>query len=191
MTFNEMKQYFPEEDVILQCNFNTVSTKVEWLFKNEVVWDGYKLNRMGNNSSKYEITEEMNLRIKNASISDEGKYTCLSIPPFEEGITTVILKIQHGITIVQTTMAERKDHTAENEVTNNLNANNKDIKVKSAENPLVSLSLEKKNFIISLKRGNNKKNLQKYNSLQNSTKEIHIISNSNNEPGRTAIDECS
>ncbi|CAC5413752.1 unnamed protein product [Mytilus coruscus] len=94
MTFNEIQQYI--SDVILECNFNNFSTSITWLLENKVIWNGNKLNRMGNNSSKYEITEDMNLRIKNASISDEGRYTCLSIPPFREGISSVILKMREA-----------------------------------------------------------------------------------------------
>ncbi|XP_076071944.1 uncharacterized protein LOC143043596 [Mytilus galloprovincialis] len=131
MTLNEIKHYYPGEDVILQCKRNTASTTFKWLFKNEVVSDGYKLNTKGNNSSKYEITKEKHLRIQNGSISDEGKYTCLSIPPFEGGIHTVILKIQHRITIVQTPMAERKDTTAEIEVNKIQNTTNKDVKAQN------------------------------------------------------------
>ncbi|CAC5408499.1 unnamed protein product [Mytilus coruscus] len=92
MTVTNIKKYVPGEDVILDCNIITSNHKIAWVFENEVIWTGDKLNIMSINSLRYEITEELNLRIKNTSIHDEGKYTGLLIPPSQDGKCTVTLE---------------------------------------------------------------------------------------------------
>ncbi|CAC5423769.1 unnamed protein product [Mytilus coruscus] len=87
-----IKQYIPGTDLLLECNLNISTSNVTWLFKTKVIWIGNKLNTMCNNSFRYEITKELFLRIKNAQISDEGKYTCLLTPPSTDGIYTVTLE---------------------------------------------------------------------------------------------------
>lgn len=96
LTVAEIKKYVPGEDVILYCNVNVTSYRtISWFFENGVIWTGDKLNKMSKNSLRYEITEKMNLKIKNTSIDDEGKYTCLSVPPVINGKYTVILKSKY------------------------------------------------------------------------------------------------
>lgn len=92
----KIKKYVPGEDVILYCNVNVTSYRsISWFFENGIIWTGDKLNKMSKNSLRYEITEKMNLKIKNTSIDDEGKYTCLSSPPVINGIYTVMLKSKY------------------------------------------------------------------------------------------------
>ncbi|XP_063415401.1 uncharacterized protein LOC134697209 [Mytilus trossulus] len=93
LTVTEIQKYVPGEDVLLYCNVNITSYRaISWFFENNIIWTGNKLNKMSNNSLRYEITEKMNLRIKNTSIDDEGKYTCLPVPPVINQKYTVTLK---------------------------------------------------------------------------------------------------
>ncbi|XP_052097976.1 uncharacterized protein LOC127732834 isoform X2 [Mytilus californianus] len=93
MTVTKIKKYIPGEDVILECNVNITSNHtISWFFETKVIWTGDKLNEMSNNSLRYEITEKINLRIKNTSIHDEGIYTCLPVPPMNNGKYTVTLE---------------------------------------------------------------------------------------------------
>ncbi|XP_052097992.1 uncharacterized protein LOC127732848 isoform X2 [Mytilus californianus] len=87
-----IKQYIPGTDLLLECHLNISTSNVTWLFKTKVIWIGNKLNTMCNNSFRYEVTKELFLRINNAQISDEGKYTCLLTPPSTDGIYTVTLE---------------------------------------------------------------------------------------------------
>ncbi|CAC5394855.1 unnamed protein product [Mytilus coruscus] len=85
----DIKKYIPGEDVILDCYIITSNHKITWLFENKVIWSGDKLNTTNINPLRYEITEELNLRIKNTnkpigemknsnsnhSLESDGKYT--------------------------------------------------------------------------------------------------------------------
>ncbi|CAG2226207.1 NFASC [Mytilus edulis] len=98
LTVAKIKKYVPGEDVILYCNVNVTSNRtISWFFKNGIIWTRDKLNKMSKNSLRYEITEKMNLKIKNTSIDDEGKYTCLSVPPVINGKYTVMLKSEPSV----------------------------------------------------------------------------------------------
>lgn len=90
-----IKKYVPGKDVMLYCNVNITRTAyhtISWLFENKVVSNGDKSNTMSIKSLRYELTADMNLRIKNTSVDEEGKYTCLAVPPFQGGKYTIRLK---------------------------------------------------------------------------------------------------
>lgn len=98
LTVTRIRKYVPGEDVIVYCNVNVTSNRtIAWFFENDIIWTGDKLNKMSKNSLRYEITEKRNLRIKNTSIDDEGKYTCLPVPPVINEKYTVTLKSKYCI----------------------------------------------------------------------------------------------
>ncbi|CAC5410180.1 CNTN2 [Mytilus coruscus] len=158
MTVTKVKKFVPGEEVILDCNVKITSHHtVSWLFENTVIWTGDKLNKMSNNSLRYEITEKMNLRIKNTSIDDEGKYTCLLSPSSIDGKYTVKLEskpieeqnnqnsshllqsdAQNNKTTVHTTPTETTDQILNAEVKTNLNEERNNVKNTSELNHLNS-----------------------------------------------------
>ncbi|CAG2231236.1 unnamed protein product [Mytilus edulis] len=133
-----IKKYVPGDDVMLDCNVNIARTAyhtISWLFENKVVSNGDKLNTMSNKSLRYELTADMDLRIKNTSIGDEGKYTCLSNPPLQDGKYTIRLKIQNNKPTVHTTSKETTNQALHADVeTTNFKEEQNNVNIKEKEN---------------------------------------------------------